>query len=122
MFLSRRLISTVLYMQRRRISEDEINFKTIGLLLVETTLLCIEKLWHPATVIKLLFRFSKSPLFSTFVSQHVLKGVNKNKSSSVLLRIKIPWVTAGFSRVRRGACSTIGRNVLHRRHERSSHE
>ena len=30
----------------RRISEDEINFKTIGLLLVETALFYIVKLWH----------------------------------------------------------------------------
>ena len=44
----------------------------------------IVKLWHSATVIKLLFRFSNLPPFSIFVSQHLLKGVIKNKSSSVI--------------------------------------
>ena len=60
------------------------NFKTIGLLLEETALFYIVKLWHSATVIKLLFRFSNLPPFSIFVSQHLLKGVIKNKSSSVI--------------------------------------
>ena len=54
MFLRRRLISaerTYFYggggsLSERRISEDEINFKTIGLLLVETALFYIVKLWH----------------------------------------------------------------------------
>ena len=71
-------------LRKRCNSGDEINFKTIGLLLVETTLLCIVKLWHSATVIKLLFRFSNLPSYSIFVSQHLLKGVIKNKSSSVI--------------------------------------
>ena len=34
------------------------NFKTIGLLLEETALFDLVKLWHSATVIKIPFRFS----------------------------------------------------------------
>ena len=92
MFLRRRLISAeraYFYggggsLRERRNSEDEINvIKIIGLLLEETALFYIVKQWHSATVIKLLFRFSNLPV-SIFVSQHLLKGVIKNKSSSVI--------------------------------------
>ena len=71
-------------LRKRRNSEDEINFKTIGLIFVETALFYIVKLWHSATVIKLLFRFSNLPPFSIFVSQQPLKRVTKNNSSSVI--------------------------------------
>ena len=96
--------------RKRCNSEDEINFKTIGLLLVETALFYIVKLWHSATVIKLLFRFSNLPSYSIFVSEHRLKGVIKNKSSSILLRIKISWV------LNRGFFSRVARSIFdHRR-------
>lgn len=36
----------VVFLRRRRNSEDEINFKTIGLLLVEKAVFYIVKLWQ----------------------------------------------------------------------------
>ena len=105
-FLRRRRISTeeaYFYgegssLRKRRNSEDEINFETIGLKLVETALFYIVKLWHSATVIKLLFRFSNRPPFSIFVSHHLLKRVTKNKSSSVINTLGNRWF---FSRAAR---------------------
>ena len=85
-FLQRGRISTeeaVLYEEGAFLKTRSILI-TVGLLLVETASSYIVKLLHSATVIKLLFRFSNLPPFSIFVSQHLLKRVIKNKSSSVI--------------------------------------
>ena len=119
LFLLRRGISTeeaYFYgegrsLRKRRNSEDEINFKTIGLLLVETALFYIVKLWHSATVIKLLFRFSNLPPFSIFISQHLLKGVIKSKSSSVINTLS-----------NRGFFSRVARSIFDHRPKSSTED